>query len=306
MKTLGDYRKEVAASLKSENHTLCDTIRTAFEDYKNLLQIVLADTPEDRWNRRGEVETRAGLLLSIKVLEFAVTYKDVGSIYELCPDWPVHHVDKNLSLIPSDGPQSYGDAVFRGMRNDGRDIILCVQRARNHHIKSSHVMYRPFMFLVKHPEVNELMIDPEPDEIMKTMFDHTVNGFRKWLSVDGLSPSKVNSEFAIVCQRLRDEWRSTQEPPAAEPGAGGGGGGRREEDEHTWCQLALSKRDIGIALGLPDDRDVAKNLNALVEDQGIVLRPHTRSKQFVALDTLSPVYRVRFTAHLRDHFKVTV
>jgi hypothetical protein len=78
-------------------------------------------------------------------------------------------------------------------------------------------------------------------------------------------------------------------------------------DPHQWCLISLSKKDIGLALGLADDKKIAQTLNALCRDRGIVLKPkdpHEKHPKawFVAIDTLKEPLLGRFDTYVRNFF----
>jgi len=206
---LADCRKEASRLLKREGVALSDTLLAAFQDYRRLLAIVCEDVAQDRWTWRRARETQEGLTLSIQLLEFYMVYADFGSIYELCPDWPLQHVDKNLAMIRTDG-QSYADAVFRLLRDQGGFTILRLQMARTEHIKGPGIQYVcPFSFLNETPDVNDLEVFPQPHVIIRTLFDYVIGGLQKMLLERGLSPLTISREFQIVSCRVRAEGTNT-------------------------------------------------------------------------------------------------
>jgi hypothetical protein len=84
-------------------------------------------------------------------------------------------------------------------------------------------------------------------------------------------------------------------------------------DGHHYCSVALSKKDIGFALGLPDpdDKHIARQVNSLCRSLGIDLRQvhdkhgnPKRSRFFVALDTLKEPYLSRFKTYLQEYHGV--
>ncbi len=77
---------------------------------------------------------------------------------------------------------------------------------------------------------------------------------------------------------------------------------RPREPAHIFCPTPLSKRDIGLALGLADDKRIAEAVNILIRTEGIVLRPHGRKKNSVALDTLPKHLRPRFAEHMQKFY----
>lgn len=77
------------------------------------------------------------------------------------------------------------------------------------------------------------------------------------------------------------------------------GGMVKEEEAHSYCQVALSKKDIGLALGLPGKK-TAEKLDALCKTVGIHLQKYNRTCYYVALDSLPPALLSRFKTHLRD------
>jgi hypothetical protein len=78
-------------------------------------------------------------------------------------------------------------------------------------------------------------------------------------------------------------------------------GAASPQDSHTWCIIGLSKKEIGLALGLPDEPKIAEAVNALCQSTGIVLRPKDpngprhQKTWFVALDTVPKHLLPRFT-----------
>jgi hypothetical protein len=132
--------------------------------------------------------------------------------------------------------------------------------------------------------------------------------FEKWESVlcleyDGISnpPSKGVDplEHALWYKNNKSAIESALHGPAAS------GATAKEKDEHTYCPVALSKKDIGVALGLPAENDADK-LNSLCQITGIYLKKHTRSSYYVALDTLPSAYRERFKRRLHDHHSIDI
>jgi hypothetical protein len=130
--------------------------------------------------------------------------------------------------------------------------------------------------------------------------------FEQWESVlcleyDGISnpPSKGANplEHALWYKNNRSAIESALHGRTASRAAA------QEKDEHTYCPVALSKKEIGAALGLPAENDADK-LNSLCETTGIYLRKRKRSSYYVALDTLPGAYRERFKRHLHDHHNI--
>ncbi|HOC01434.1 MAG TPA: hypothetical protein PKM43_22125, partial [Verrucomicrobiota bacterium] len=188
-----------------------------------LLAIVCDDVAEDRWTWRRATETQEGLILSIQLLEFYMVYADFGSIYDLRPDWRLQYVDKNLMMIPTDGPKSYGDALFRLLRGQGGDIILRLQMARTKHIKGGHIQYIcPFRFLTQTTELNDLEVSPQPHAIVRSLWDYTTSGLQKMLLERGLSPLTISREFRIISARVRAEGSDTPQSLSVEPTEIGG------------------------------------------------------------------------------------
>ncbi len=80
-------------------------------------------------------------------------------------------------------------------------------------------------------------------------------------------------------------------------------------DGHTWLVVALSKKEIGLAFGLPDDRKIAEDVNVLCRNCAILLKAkdpqqkHPR-KWFVAMDTLPGPYAARFTEYMQTYHGV--
>ncbi|NLH42379.1 MAG: hypothetical protein GX448_11125 [Planctomycetes bacterium] len=82
-------------------------------------------------------------------------------------------------------------------------------------------------------------------------------------------------------------------------------------DGHDWLVVALSKKEIGLACGLPEDRKIADEVNALCRNCAIILKPkghqqkHPR-KWFVAFDTLPEAYAKRFAEYMRTYHGLKV
>jgi len=88
--------------------------------------------------------------------------------------------------------------------------------------------------------------------------------------------------------------------------AGKGSGPERTESKKNLCPIAMTKKDIGLALGLPDDRRIAEQLNRLAHSIGTVIKQDTRKRYRVDLNTIPPAYWDRFKDHLRKFHLVTV
>jgi hypothetical protein len=147
--------------------------------------------------------------------------------------------------------------------------------------------------------------------------------------------------WSAVKQQVQEKVRKTETADASTPKAGDGEsrpagsgprptgqrdkpprereGARQKEksgpaplgDSHSWCSIGLSKREIGLAVGLADDKKIAQNLNSLCQSLGIVVRPaNPKGKHhktwFVACDTLRGPQLERFRRYMRDlhHYKM--
>ena len=76
-----------------------------------------------------------------------------------------------------------------------------------------------------------------------------------------------------------------------------------EIDGHEYCNVAMSKKNIGLALGLTDESHMARSLNILIASKGIFLKKLSRSQFYVAMDTLSETDREKFETYVDQFFK---
>jgi hypothetical protein len=137
-------------------------------------------------------------------MEFAITYK-AQSIEELCPNWP-QRADVKASVLTSAGI-SYLEAAFSFVREIGRDMIGILQNAYVEHTKGPHVIrLNPLIFLEKTPEVNDLEINPVPDQIIKTWYDDILVGVRNYFPENQFRKQMLEAEFNQTYRQLEHEW----------------------------------------------------------------------------------------------------
>lgn len=181
-------------SVRTPDAAIPDGIGKALEDFRTLLDVVR------QWDQPREADANEGLRCSIRLLGFAATYKDVGSLHKLLPGWPIRRVDKNLTVIQgrsSTDPQSYGDAVFRLMRGAGMGILQYLQEVYPR--AAGGLVYScPFAFLAKTPEVGALVIAPRPDMVARDWFTRIVTGIRNTYLNEYPARREADEQFNVV------------------------------------------------------------------------------------------------------------
>lgn len=76
-------------------------------------------------------------------------------------------------------------------------------------------------------------------------------------------------------------------------------------DEHRRYERPMSKREIGIALGLdPNDHKIAEKVDSMVESWGGQLHKVNRTNYLVPLDVLPPHFLERFRQYVKDFHHV--
>jgi len=128
--------------------------------------------------------------------------------------------------------------------------------------------------------------------------------------LDGRQPKGIPEER--VSESANTGMPQSKSTPDAGQGSADNVSDKTPDDHHQWSLIALSKKEIGLALGLVDDRKIAQTLNALCGNCGIVLRPRAPHEKhpkawFVALDTLKEPLLGRFDEYVRTYhgFKAT-
>lgn len=142
------------------------------------------------------------------MMEFAVTYAEVRSIYELFPGW---RNDANANMFDSAG-LSYFEAAFDFVRKDGFAIVTHLQNAYRKHRKKGPGLFSVITFLNKTPALDDLQINPEPDIIIKEWFATIGERIQKWIQENALSPLNVEKEFNKINRQLEYEWKAPKEP----------------------------------------------------------------------------------------------
>jgi len=230
LKTLGDYRRTAKNSLfnpglkpnnKDKDAFFCDAIKTALSNCRSLIiQSRIDPSIPGAWEGiiypNSEYEMRnLPLFNSIKLMEFAINYKDKAeSFNKLAPNWPFRP-DVNAMVFTSAGV-SYLEAAFNFVHELGKDIIGILQNAYKKHNKEGNIVYfDPFKFLNKTPQVDKLKINPVPDIIIKTWYDSILVGVRNYFPENEFSKQKLEAEFNKTHRQLgyeRDVWKNGETP----------------------------------------------------------------------------------------------
>ena len=151
-------------------------------------------------------------------MEFAIKYHEVQSIYELYPDWH-KQPDPNANFFTIFG-YSYLEVGFNFVCKQGRDIIDILQNSYLENKKGGkrpYVRLDPFIFLNKTPEVDDLEINPEPDNeldskpdmIIKTWFDNMMKGTKSEFKISDYSRQSVKAKFNSIEMQLEHELKKT-------------------------------------------------------------------------------------------------
>jgi len=223
LKTLGDYRRAAKDSLFSpdlspeiKSTSPYDAIIIALFHSRRLIDFSRANTPEAlRWadiyfDQTPSVMINLELFYAVKLMEFAVTYGQVQSIDELLPNWP-ERPDANIRVFTSPG-LSFLEAAFGFVLGVGSSIILILEDAYGEYRKEGNGFdWDPFNFLRKHPKVDDLEINPEPDIIIKTWFDNIVKQMQSGFPESDYSSATVEAEFNSMHMQLEYE-RNNQTP----------------------------------------------------------------------------------------------
>lgn len=191
LKTLGDYRRATQDPFfKRHKPEPYETIREAIELSKWIIDDALCtEKPEGQawnvlWYPKSEHEmNNLCLFYCIKLMEIAIEYRKVKTIYQLLKNWPKPpDVTANTMAFTSAGISQL-DASFCFVCELGRDIIGILKNAYNKHKKEVNIDYiDPFMFLDNTPAVNNLTIYPDPDIIIKTWYTGIDEGVRREFS----------------------------------------------------------------------------------------------------------------------------
>ena len=224
LKTLGDYRRVAKDSLfslelspESNSASVYDAINTALV----LSRWLIADSRAYKteliiWGGICFPKTKyelknLGLFYCIKLMEFAITYNSEESINDLLQNWP-KRPDVKASVFASAGI-SYLEAAFSFVQELGGDIISLLQNAYKRYTKEGNVIYRdPFKFLDKTPTVDNLLINPVPDIIIKTWYDSILVETRKCFPKNQFSRQTLEAEFNQIHKQLeheRDVWKNS-------------------------------------------------------------------------------------------------
>jgi hypothetical protein len=214
--TLGDYRRAAMASIftptiwpEKGNFSPYDAIETALVYSKELI-IFSRCKPEIEfvWDAvffsQTEYEIRnLQLFHCIKLMEFAITYthSERKSIEKFFESWP-KRPDVNAKVLTSAG-LSYLAATFKFVRELGNDITHILQNAYKEYKKEGNIIYwDPLRFINETPQINDLIISPKPDIIIKTWFNNIMEGMQKGFPESEFSDIKMRGEFNSIQQQL--------------------------------------------------------------------------------------------------------
>ncbi len=140
----------------------------------------------------------------IKLIEFSIAYKG-KTIEEIFPGM-LKRPDVKAVVFTNAGI-SYLEAAFNFANELGKGIILNLQSAYKKYKKESRIVYfDPFKFLIKTPIIDDLVVNPEPDIIIKTWFEKTITSFQKEFPEQEYSQHKVEAEFNSVAKQIEYEW----------------------------------------------------------------------------------------------------
>lgn len=90
----------------------------------------------------------------------------------------------------------------------------------------------------------------------------------------------------------------------AESEADSGADAAHSEDGHEYYARPMSKREIGIALGLADDRKIARTINEMFDSWGGQLHAVNRTNYLLPLDVLPAHFMDRFRQYVKDFHHV--
>lgn len=220
LKTLRDYRKVARDSLydlgiipKNKSTSFYDAIKTALINIKNIIICSRSKVAIDCvWDAvilpNSKYEMRnLQLFHCIKLMEFAITYREVRAIDKLAQNWP-KRPDVNAMVFTSAGI-SFLEASFNYVCKLGSSIILILQNAYKKYNREGNIIYRdPFKFLTKTPSVDDLKINPEPDIIIKTWFDSIIEEIQEDFPENEFSYNTIEAKFNSIQKQLEYEWNS--------------------------------------------------------------------------------------------------
>ncbi|MHC4556057.1 MAG: hypothetical protein ACYTFW_12215 [Planctomycetota bacterium] len=226
--TLGDHRK-IAQDLlcfrwdyrEKEEISDYNVIRFALSHIKSLIYSSRSSPLLDgMWRTFNPLRTkdvkyqiRNPLLFEIiKLMEFSVDYKG-KTIDEIFPE--LHKRPDAKAIVFTDAGISYFEAAFKFVNDISKNIISYLQNSYMKHNKDIHKRYvNPFVFLRKTPTIDDLIINPEPDVIIKEWFELTLTGFKKLFPEQEYSQHKIEAEFNSTQKQLEYEyelWKKPQE-----------------------------------------------------------------------------------------------
>jgi len=239
LKTLGDYRRAARESLfsiylppTSKSTSAYDAIKTALYRTRGLIFYLRHNPSErDRWYSTEYPTPKkkeqwiypefinSELFDYITLMEFAIKYHEVKSIYKLYPDWPKF---RKLELVFTSTGDSILKASFVFVLELGIDIILLFQEAYLKYKQGGKRPYlrypEPLLFLSKTPSIDDLEINPEPDSepdrIIKTWFDDIVKGMQGDFPKSEYSRHRLKAEFNRIETQLEHEWNCWKETSA--------------------------------------------------------------------------------------------
>lgn len=218
--TLGEHRK-IANDLlyfhsdykESKNVSNYDALKYALSNIKFLISSFRSEIViEGIWRTYNLLKTKEAnykirnLLLFdiIKLMEFSIAYK--GKTTEEIFPGMLKRPDAKAVVFTNAGI-SYLEAAFNFTNELGKGIILNLQSAYKKYKKESRIVYSdPFKFLINTPTIDDLVVNPEPDVIIKTWFEKTITSFQKEFPEQEYSQHKVAAEFNSVAKQIEYEW----------------------------------------------------------------------------------------------------
>jgi DNA-binding MarR family transcriptional regulator len=299
LKTLGDYRRAAKESLfglslppQKTSTSPYVAIKTAMVYIRGLISYSrYSNLLTDPWdlicfpNTEYEMKNKE-LFYSIKLMEFAIKYQGVQSIYELYPNWP-KRTDANISVFACAGI-SYLEAAFDFVREWGRDIIGNLQNPYMKYRKESNIVRGAYDFLNNTPRVDDLEINPIPDTIIKTWFDDIVKGTQRWIEVNDLSKLKVDKEFNSLNKQLEHEWNRWKKQQGRDGSSETDNIAIDDKELTILAELAegsdktYSQIEIHAATSIP--RGTIKDKLPRLENIGLIHRPLGKRKGYQITD----------------------